>query len=202
MKLHKYTQEEKEFLREFVPEHSYKEIQQAFIDKFKWNISLGQIISSIKRYHLNTGRTGRFEKGHISWNKGKKGVFYSGSEKGWFEKGSIPPNLRQMGAERINVDGYIEIKTEETKTSYRWKLKHRMIWEQENGKIPQGYVVMFKDGDKLNTDIDNLMLVSRKVLAVMNKRGLYKSGYRETAALMAELKIKANEKRRGVRNEE
>ena len=72
MKIHKYTQEEKEFLREFVPGHSHQEILQAFIDKFKWDITLGQIRSSIKRYHLNTGRTGCFEKGHIFWNKGKK----------------------------------------------------------------------------------------------------------------------------------
>ena len=190
MKLHKYTQEEKEFLREFVPGHSHQEILQAFIDKFKWNITLGQIKNSIRRYHLNTGRTGRFEKGHIPCSKGCK--------KWWF----IPQNWRPVGAERINLDGYIEIKIEAPKTSRQWKPKHRVIWEQENGKIPQGYVVMFKDGDKLNTDIDTLMLVSRKVLAVMNKRGLYKSGYRETAALIAELKIKANEKRRGVRNEE
>ena len=200
MKQHKYTQEEKEFLREFVPGHSYKEIQQAFTDKFKWDITLGQIRDYIHNNHLNTGRTGRFEKGHISCNKGKK-IHHNGIKEWWFKKGHIPKNLRRVGAERINVDGYIEIKTEATKISQKWKLKHRMIWEQENGEIPQGYVIIFKDGNKLNTDIDNLMLVSRKVLAVMNKSRLYKSGYRETAALIAELKIKANEKRKGVKNE-
>ena len=194
MKIHKYTQEEKEFLREFVPEHSYKEIQQAFIDKFKWDITLWQIKNSIKRYHLNTGRTGRFEKGHIPCNKGRKGIRAEGSKKTWFQKGNIPKNYKPIGSERVNVNGYIEVKIADPN---KWKQKHRVIWEQENGKIPRGYAVIFKDGDKLNIDIDNLMLVSRKVLAAMNKSGLCKSGYRETAALIAELNIKVGEKKKG-----
>ena len=194
MKIHKYTQEEKEFLREFVPGHSHKEIQQAFIDKFKWDITLVQVKSSIKRYHLNTGRTGRFEKGNISYNKGRKGICAEGCKKTWFKKGNIPKNYRPIGSERVTKDGYIEIKIAD---SSKWKLKHRVIWEQENGKVPHGYAIIFKDGNKLNIDIDNLMLVSRKALAVMNKSGLYKNGYKETAALIAELNVKVGEKKKG-----
>jgi RNA polymerase sigma factor FliA len=33
---------------------------------------------------------------------------------------------------------------------------HRIVWAHTNGPIPEGYQVMFKDGDKLNCDLSNL----------------------------------------------
>ena len=143
---------------------------------------------------MNTGRTGYFEKGNISYNKGRKGICAEGCKKTWFKKGHIPKNYRPIGSERITKDGYIEVKIADPN---KWKLKHRVIWEQAKGKVPHGYAIIFKDGNKLNTDIDNLMLVSRKVLAVMNKSGLYKNGYKEIAALIAELNVKVGEKKKG-----
>ena len=38
---------------------------------------------------------------------------------------------------------------------------HRLQWEKHFGKIPTGYVVHHKDGDKCNWNIDNLELLSR-----------------------------------------
>ena len=81
MVIHKYTEEEKAYLREFVPGHSHKEITEEFNRRFSADITVGQIKGSIKRYNLNTGRTGRFEKGHITHNKGKKGVRKETSDK-------------------------------------------------------------------------------------------------------------------------
>lgn len=69
---HKYTDEERQFFVEYVPGHSYKEIQQEFINSFNWSISVSQIKTYIGRHKLNTGRTGYFEKGHIPFNKGEK----------------------------------------------------------------------------------------------------------------------------------
>lgn len=31
---HRYTDEEKTFMQEYVPGHSYREIQKAFVDRF------------------------------------------------------------------------------------------------------------------------------------------------------------------------
>lgn len=47
--------------------------------------------------------------------------------------------------------------------------KHRLIYEEHYGPIPDGYAVVFKDSDKSNVTIDNLMLISRANLAVINK---------------------------------
>lgn len=69
---HRYTDEEKAFMSEIVPGHSYAQIKRIFTEKFGWEISTKQIKTYITRYHLNTGRTGRFEQGDIPSNAGKK----------------------------------------------------------------------------------------------------------------------------------
>lgn len=101
----------------------------------------------------------RFQKGH-SYGKGRKMTEgqYAKCKATMFKKGQIPPNLRAVGSERVNVDGYIEVKVQ---GSRKWKLKHRVVWENANGPIPKGYNVQFKDKNKQNTDLDNLYLISR-----------------------------------------
>ena len=46
-------------------------------------------------------------------------------------------------------------------TEHGRKQKHRVVWEQAHGPIPEGYLVKFKDGNRMNCSIDNLYLVSR-----------------------------------------
>ena len=84
---HSYTECERKFMAEYVPGHSYREIQAAFTERFGWEITIGQVTSYIGNNHLNTGRTGRFEKGYVPPNKGKKGCCAAGSKKTWFKKG-------------------------------------------------------------------------------------------------------------------
>ena len=42
----------------------------------------------------------------------------------------------------------------------RTVFKHRMIWEEHHGKIPQGFVVHHKNGNKHDNRIENLELLS------------------------------------------
>lgn len=195
MEIHRYTKEEQEFMKQYVPGHSHREIQQAFCEQFGWNISINQVKTYIKNHKLNTGRTGRFEKGHVPANKGEKGVCAEGCKKTWFKKGNIPVNYRSVGSERINKDGYIEIKVEEPN---KWRLKHRVVWEMAHGEIPKDHVIIFKDNDKTNTDIDNLILTEKGVNATLNKTGLCKmSGeFKETAILIAQLNQSNNKARK------
>lgn len=185
--MHKYTTEEQQFMAGYVPGHSYREIQKAFTKKFGWEISIGQVSGYIHNHHLNTGKTGRFQKGHEPANKGKKGICASGSEKTWFKKGHIPTNYRPIGSERLNVYGYIEVKVADPD---KWELEHRVAWETVNGKIPKGYMVIHRDNNKANNSIDNLLLVKRSTNAVLNHTGLYRydGRFKETAVRIAELK--------------
>lgn len=102
----------------------------------------------------------RFHKGHIPTNKGKKvsPEMYERMRATMFKKGRINENKREVGSERVNVYGYIEIKVAEPN---RWKLKHRLIWEQHNGIIPEGCNVQFKNHNTLDCRIENLYLISK-----------------------------------------
>ena len=110
-----------------------------------------------------------FKKGHTPWNKGKKtGI----RPPNLFKKGNVTWNTRELYSERIDRDGYTYIKLINKK---KWKLKHRWIWEQKYGEIPADHVIIFADGNKKNFNIENLVLVSRKELAVLNKNNLIKN---------------------------
>lgn len=145
------------------------EMAKTVNDKFNTNYTKQQLKNYYKNHHLNSGLTGYFEKGHIPENKGKKGCCAPGCEKGWFKKGHIPENHKLVGSQRITKDGYVEIKIAEPN---RWVLKHRYVWEQNNGPIPKGFIVRFLDQNKLNCSIENLILVSRAEHIEITRRNL------------------------------
>ena len=102
----------------------------------------------------------RFQNGSVPLNKGKKvsPEVYSKIQPTMFKKGHSPVNHREVGSERINVYGYIEIKVAEPN---RWRLKHQVMWEQVNGTIPRGYNVQFKNHNPLDCRIENLYMISK-----------------------------------------
>ncbi len=138
-----------------------------------------QIKSCRSRNHWDSGLTGRFEKGHTPANKGKKVGSYPGMVATQFKPGRMPHNHRPVGSERITRDGYLERKVAEPKT---WRSVHVLNWEQVHGPVPEGHALIFKDGDRTNCEVDNLLLVTRGELAIMNKRGLCKSNPETTQA--------------------
>ena len=166
-RLHKWSEEEKEYLASIVKGKTYKEIANLMKDKFDYDFTDQQIKGAMNRYNLRTETTGCFRKGSIPWNKGLKG--YIGPNKTSFKKGTIPPQYRPVGSERVNKDGYIEIKVADPRT---WKLKQRYVYEQYHGEIPKGYYVIFADQDKRNFDIDNLIAVSRSEILILNNNKL------------------------------
>jgi len=157
----KYTLEMDNFLKEHETTPR-KELTTLFNERFNLSMSIDQIAAKCLRMGLKTGRTGQLQKGHSTWNKGKSG--YMGANATSFKKGQLPHNTRPDGSERIcSKDGYTLIKV-----NGKFILKHRWIWEQHHGKIPKGYNVVFKDRDKTNFDIDNLILMSYAEMGVMN----------------------------------
>lgn len=166
-KQHKWTDEEKEYLASIVKGSSYKEITKLMNEKFNHQLSEEQIKGVMGRNKLTTGTSGHFKKGSIPWNRGLKG--YMGANKTSFQKGTIPPNYKPVGTERIVKDGYIEVKIEDPN---KWELKHRLIYKEHHGEIPKGHNVIFADRDKRNFDIDNLILVSKAQMLVLNRNEL------------------------------
>lgn len=166
----RYTDEEKEFLSSFIPGHFSHEIQRAFEEKFGHSITCSQIKCFKGNNKIRSGMDTRFKKGNVPPNKGKKmsAEQYAKASRTMFKKGNISHNYRPVGSERVNVDGYIEIKVADPN---KWKLKHRVVWEESNGKIPAGMNLVFRDNNPLNTKLDNLMLVTRAENMEMNNIG-------------------------------
>ena len=138
-------------------------------ERFGRSYTVDQIKSMRGRMHLDSGLTGRFEKGHVSHNKGKKGWYPKGSEKTRFRKGHKPVNWMPVGSEVMASIGYIKVKVAEPN---KWKLKHVLEWEKHYGKIPRNHCIMFKDGDRTNCHISNLVMITRGENAIMNHQHL------------------------------
>ncbi|MGU9097373.1 HNH endonuclease signature motif containing protein [Clostridium perfringens] len=185
------TEEQAEFIKNNVKGLGNAELAKLFNEKFGTDVTMVQIRTFKKNHNLKSGLDGRFKKGHTPFNKGKKGEF-KGSKETWFKKGHKPVNYKPIGSERVNVDGYIEIKVADPN---KWRLKQRVVWEEHHGEIPNGYLVLFLDRNKQNLDINNLILVSKKQLAFLNKNKLIKEDKEltKTGLIIADLLIKISD---------
>lgn len=146
-----------------------REAYQRFCRKFgRKDVSLTNFTALCKRKGWMTGRTGRYEKGRVPENKGKKMPFHPNSARTRFKKGRLPHNTKFAGHERVSKDGYVEISVEEinphTGFERRYVLKHRWLWEKKHGPVPKGHVLKSLDGDKTNTDPDNWVAIPRAML--------------------------------------
>ena len=163
----RYTGEEIDFLRKNAPGRHYHEIVEMFNRKFEYQIDTKKLRETLKNHKISTGLTGHFEKGITPHNKGKK---YPGTgNKTTFRKGATPHNKMKVGEDTITTDGYVKTKIAEPNV---WEFKHKLIWKEKNGPIPEGHSVIFTDGNRMNLDIDNLLLVSKAELLMLNRRRL------------------------------
>ena len=192
VKWRRYTKEERAFLIEIVPGRSYAEIAEKFNSRFSPPITTGQVNSFIGNNNLSTGRTGRFYKGQPAHNKGK---YIRCSPATEFAKGHVPHNYRPVGSTRINKDGYTEVKVADPS---KWRQLHIIVYEKEYGNIPKGHVVIFADGNKQNVTRENLILVTRAELLVLNSHKLIgkTKELTETGLLAADLLMKICERRK------
>lgn len=206
MVIRRYSTEEHEFLREYIPGHTYKEIVDAFNKKFNPPISSTKVKTYIGNHKLNTGKTGRFEKGHIPYNKGIHTETVGRMAETQFKKGQLPHNTKPIGYERIAKGGYIEVKIAERpnrKTGEKnFKAKHHIVWENVNGPIPKGYVLNFLDGNPLNCSIENLVLISRVEHLELTRRKLRSNipELTETGVLIARSSVLTRTKKKGSKS--
>ena len=128
----------------------------------------------------NVGAAYRFQKGQPAWNKGVP--HSTGVSRTRFKRGQMPHNWKPVGHERINVDGYREVKIAEPKL---FAQLHRLVWLSNFGRVPRGKIIVFKDRNKLNCDPSNLEAISR----VENmRRNSYHLNYPKPVALAIQLK--------------
>lgn len=149
------------------------QIHAEFVAAFPGHaVSFAALKQILDRNRWHNGRDARFRKGVVPANKGKKMPFNANSARTQFKKGQLPRNAKHLGHERIDDDGYVLISIAETNphTGYerRYVFKHRWLWEKKHGPVPKGMVLKCK-GDRSNSDPSNWELISRAVLARLNK---------------------------------
>lgn len=114
------------------------------------------------RIGAKSSNDGRFVKGHAPTES-------------VFKKGHKSDKWLPVGTERLSSEGYLLRKVADEQYAPQhenWRPVHRLIWEAEHGPIPDGYKVIFADGDKTNLKLENLRLVSNGEGAIIMKMGV------------------------------
>lgn len=167
-----------EVLLEVYQGHTYQQTIDLLKERTGREYTRAQLKSYYANHKLNSGMTGRFEKGSTPWTKGKKWSEYMSPEaqersrQTCYDHAHIPDNVVPVGTIRKTKDGYLIKKVQERGYQWdRWKLLHRLVYEEHFGPIPDGMIVSFKDLNKENCEPDNLYLLTLGENAQMNKRG-------------------------------
>jgi len=98
-------------------------------------------------------------------------------------KGLLTFHIAAEGKEIIGSKGFIIVKVGD-----KWIPKHRHVWECANGKIPKGQVIKLIDGNKHNTELSNLKLITKAELLEMNSANNYPNDLIQAIRLLSKLK--------------
>lgn len=186
-----------------------KEMQELVNEKFGTDFTYKQIKAYYARNHISSGLTGYFEKGQPSYNKGLKQTDFMSPEAiertkaTRFQKGRIPHNGgAPIGEIRWRKEtgsrhGYYWIKTAQPNV---WQLYHVYLWEQANGPVPEGKMVVYCDGNPRNCCLENLILETRAQHGVKNNALRHLKSYdKESAEVLnqlADLKMAVTSRKR------
>lgn len=147
------------------------------------------------RSNLITGGIAtRFVKGQTPINKGKKLADYVSPEaiakikNSQFKRGHLPHNTR--------ADGMVSRRKDKSGRYYwytrvaqgKWQMIHVLNWEAVNGKVPAGSVLVFKDGNTDNYQVENLELRTRKEHMLANSIQNYPADVRGVIKTLSKLK--------------
>lgn len=145
-----------------------------------------------RKFGLSKPNDGRYKKGAVPLNKGKK------MPPGWggagiktrFKKGQKPKNTKYNGAIQIrHMRGgkpwkFIRIRLN------KWEELNRYNYKKFIGPIPSGKNVAFKNGDTLNCEPSNLFLETRQDNMLRNTIHRYPAEVKTAIRMVAKLKRK------------
>lgn len=160
---HKFTLEQISWLTANRYELNNKEVVKQFNQHFNLNLVQHQVTQACIRRGIKH-KSGGFEKGRVTWNKGLKGV--NGTSSTTFRKGQVSVNTMPIGTERLTKEGYIDIKIADPNI---WVSKHRYIWEQAHGKLTSSQIIVFLSDDRQDFSLSNLALINRSEMATLNR---------------------------------
>lgn len=108
-------------------------------------------------------------------------AFNASSARTQFKPGQRPANTKRPGDEYLSNDGYVYLCVPErnphTGFEHRFVPKHRYLWEQANGPVPEGHCLKSVDGNRANSDPANWICIPRAMLPRL--AGRWTLGYDE-----------------------
>ena len=185
-----YTPEMIERIKEIVPLWSYKKCAQMMSEEFNYNFTSSMIEHKANRLGVKKP------------NNGANNLDPRSPSINWFMKGRPSLNTKPVGIERVMryKDGRIFVAVKIGMPN-KWEFKHRLVYKEHYGEIPDGYMINFADGNHLNFEPDNLILVSRGENIILNKnklrfndKGLTKTGLTLSKLIIARGRRTKNEK--------
>lgn len=185
---HRYTQDQIEYMRMIAPKCTANEIVEKINEKFNLKLSEGSVSAIRHRNNIRVGKRinrGDFKKGHRPWNKGTKGI-QVGGELTQFKAGKEHSGYKPIGSEINDGNGFTLLKVGDPNI---WARKHYYLYEEYHGKVPEGYLVMFADGDRENFSADNLIAVTRRQHSRLHRRNLVQSDTELTKVMLNVLKL-------------
>jgi hypothetical protein len=135
----KYTPEIIEAIKEVCKGRRSAEIAQIINERFNTEFTPAAICSYMSEHRIQTGIQ--------PWKK------------------HATSKWRQLGAEK-KKGGYIYTKVAQPNV---WRLKHYIEWENHTGHaVQKDESLIFLDGDPNNTNFNNLYLVKRRIMRILN----------------------------------
>lgn len=124
------------------------------------------------------GQASQFKPGQQPWNAGTHYQAGGRCAETQFKPGNQPHTTQPVGAYRIvthqSGHQHLERKTSEAKGANhkRWTPVTRLVWEQANGPVPRGHIVVFKPGRQTlvleDITLDAVECITRKEIARRN----------------------------------
>lgn len=132
------------------------------------------------------------QRNHLYWKskdgKENKKRYYKNHQEEIIQKVTNYRNQNQDKVKTYNKKYYNEIRN-----------KAILVWEETNGIVPDGCLIIHKDKNKNNNNLDNLEMITRKELGTMNLNNLAISENKEITEvniLLAKIKNKTRDIRR------
>jgi hypothetical protein len=177
----RYTEEQKEFVRNLYDKHTCEEIYSLYRDKYGNDISR-HIVRNICRLYCKR-KIHRYSEDEISYLKSLYGRYRHETIADMFnDKYGIQTSVTMVRQLFVRLKLHRRMDIGETRTTSEghvlekvaqgvWRSRHIATWERLHGKVPEGHAVTFNDGDRDNTDMGNLRLITIQEMTAINRNG-------------------------------
>lgn len=180
----KYTDEQLDWLRAYIPGHEEREIIDAYAREFGETLSVPMVANLKVKLGVKSGTSGgRFHKGNVPVNKGRPWSEWmpEGSREGCrrtqFKEGTCTGAALEKRRDLLDMreqDGYLQIKVaprkRRSKTNFmgNWIPYAQFVWMQHNGRDwPDDCRAVFADRNPRNFSPDNIVPVPMDVYAIV-----------------------------------